>query len=84
MTNMKALSAVVILSAAIATPAFAQGSHHHIRAHDQFLGAYNQVTGPVYAAPDAQERRNIEDFGFSGRDRSFPGGEDPSLNPSGS
>jgi hypothetical protein len=84
MTNMKALSAVVILSAAIATPAFAQGPHHHIRARDQFLGAYNQVNGPVYAAPDAQERRNIEDFGFSGRDRSFPGGEDPSLNPSGS
>ena len=83
MTNMKALSAVVILSAAITTPAFAQGSHHR-RAHDQFLGAYNQMTGSVYAAPDAQERRNIEDFGFSGRDRSFPGGEDPSLNPSGS
>jgi hypothetical protein len=83
MTNMKALSAVVILSAAIATPAFAQGSHHG-RVRDQFLGAYNQVNGSVYAAPDAQERRNIEDFGFSGRDPSFPGGEDPSLNPSGS
>jgi hypothetical protein len=83
MTNMKALSAVVILSAAIATPVFAQGPHHG-RVHDQFRGAYNQVNGPVYAAPDAQERRNIEDFGFSGRDRSFPGGEDPSLNPSGS
>lgn len=84
MTKMKALSAVVILSAAIATPAFAQGPVHHGRAHDQFRGAYNQLNGPVYAAPDAQERRNIEDFGFSGRDPSVPGGEDPSLNPSGS
>jgi hypothetical protein len=84
MTNMKALSAVVILSAAIATPVFAQGQAHHGRAQDQFRGAYNQLNGPVYAAPDAQERRNIEDFGFSGRDPSVPGGEDPSLNPSGS
>ena len=83
MTKMKALSAVVILSAAIATPAFAQGPHHG-RAEQQFRGAYNQMNGSVYAAPDAQERRNIEDFGFSGRDPSVPGGEDPSLNPSGS
>jgi hypothetical protein len=83
MTKMKALSAVVILSAAIATPAFAQGPHHG-RAEQQFRGAYNQMNGSVYAAPDAQERRNIEDFGFSGRDPSRPGGEDPSLNPSGS
>jgi hypothetical protein len=83
MTKMKALSAVVILSAAIATPAFAQGPHHG-RAEQQFRGAYNQLNGSVYAAPDAQERRNIEDFGFSGRDPSVPGGEDTSLNPSGS
>ena len=83
MTKMKALSAAMILSAAIATPAFAQGPHHG-RAEQQFRGAYNQLNGPVYAAPDAQERRNIEDFGFSGRDPSVPGGEDPSLNPSGS
>ena len=83
MTKMKALSAVVILSAAIATPAFAQGPHHG-RAEQQFRGAHNQMNGSVYAAPDAQERRNIEDFGFSGRDPSRPGGEDPSLNPSGS
>jgi hypothetical protein len=83
MTKMKALSTVVILSAAIATPVFAQGPHHG-RAQDQFRGAYNQLNGSVYAAPDAQDRRNVEDFGFSGRDPSRPGGEDPSLNPSGS
>jgi hypothetical protein len=28
--------------------------------------------------------RNLDDFGFSGRDSSRPGGEDPNLNPSGS
>jgi len=84
MTKMKALSAAMILSAAIATPAFAQGPHHHSRAQDQFAARIIQLNGPAYAAPDAQERRNIEDFGFSGRDPSIPGGEDPSLNPSGS
>jgi hypothetical protein len=30
------------------------------------------------------EGRNLDDFGFSGRDSSRPGGEDPDLNPSGS
>jgi hypothetical protein len=84
MTKMKALSAVIILSAAIATPVFAQGTTHHSRALDRFRGTYNQFNGPSYAVPDAQDRRNIEDFGFSGRDPSRPGGEDPSLNPSGS
>jgi hypothetical protein len=83
MTKMKALSAVVILSAAVATPVFAQPTHHG-RSYDQFRGSYNQLNGPSYAAPDAQARRNIEDFGFSGRDPSRVGGEDPSLNPSGS
>src|SRR5258708_27773172 len=80
MTKMKALSAVAILSAAIATPVFAQGPHHG-RAHDQFRGAYNQLNGPVYAATDAQERRNIEHFGFTGMDPSRPGGEAPPPHP---
>jgi hypothetical protein len=83
MTKMKALSAVMILSAAIATPAFAQPTHHG-RAYDQFRGSYNQMTGPAYAVPSSQFERNIENFGFSGRDPSRVGGEDPSLNPSGS
>ena len=81
MTNMKALSAAIILTAAVATPVFAQPPHHG-RAYDRFLGAYNRLNGPSHLTP--REERNVEDFGFSGRDRSFPGGEDPSLNPSGS
>ncbi len=36
--------------------------------------AYNQVNGPIYAAPQMLDRF----------DASRPGGEDPSLNPSGS
>ena len=80
MTKMKTLHAVIILSAAIATPVFAQD---HGRAHVQhFRGAYNQMIGPsYYAAPYSQSQRNLEDFGFSGRDPSRPGGMDPNLNP---
>ena len=81
MTNVKTLSAVIILAAAVATPAFAK---EHSRAYDQYRGAYNQLNGSTYAVPQTEEGRNIENFGFSGRDPSRVGGEDPSLNPSGS
>jgi hypothetical protein len=79
MTNLKTLSAIAILTAAIATPVFAQSTHHHhIRALDRYRGAYNQVDGPSYATP--RSGRNLEDVGF---DRSFPGGENPDNNPPG-
>ena len=83
MTKLKTFSAVVILSAAVATPVFAQPTHHG-RAYDRFRGAYNQLNGPSYAIPETRAGRNIENFGFSGRDPSRVGGWDPSLNPSGS
>ena len=75
----KTLSAAIILSVAVATPAFAK---RHSRAYNlkDFRGAYNQVTGPSYATPRTGGR-NLENFEF---DHSFPGGEDPSNNPSGS
>ena len=83
--KIKTLSAVIILSTAVATPVFAQSTHHdRATAQRNFRGAYNQSNGRFYAAPRSDEGRNIEDFGFSGRDRSYPGGEDPSLHPSGS
>jgi hypothetical protein len=48
-----------------------------------YRGAYNQVNGSSSAAPlTAEEKRNKEDFGVSGRDPSRPGGEDPSLTSS--
>jgi hypothetical protein len=81
MTNLKAISAVVILSAAIATPVFAK---EHGRAYDRYRGAYNQIIEPSYAMPQTQAGRNLENFGFSGRDPSRVGGFDPSLRPSGS
>ena len=79
MTNFKTLSAVIILAAAVATPAFAK---EHGRTHDQYRGVYNQLSEPSYAIQGTQAGRNIENFGFSGRDASRPGGWDPSLNPS--
>jgi hypothetical protein len=89
MIKLKILSAVVILSTAIAAPVFAQDAGlsqpHHDRVYDQsnFRGAYDQSNGAFDAQPlTNEERRNLEDFGFSGRDPSIPGGEDPALNPS--
>jgi hypothetical protein len=101
MTIIKTLSAIAIVSVAIATPVFAQdagvlGPPYHSRAYDRwnyhsraydwwsYRGAYYQMVGaPYYVAPGANEfYRNWENFGFSGRDRSYPGGEDPSLHPS--
>jgi hypothetical protein len=78
MTKLKTLSAAIILSAAIATPVFAQPTHHsHVR---HFRGAYNQMIEP-YAIPQTHGGWNLENYEFN---RSFPGGEDPSNNPSGS
>ena len=53
--------------------------------YDQnFRGAYNQSDAEFYARPlSNKESRNIEDFGFSGRDPSRVGGEDPYLHPGG-
>jgi hypothetical protein len=48
-----------------------------------YRGAYDQSNGSSQAAPlNAEEKRNKEDFGFSGRSPSRPGGENPNLNPS--
>ena len=79
MANLKTLSAIAILTAAIATPVFAQPTHHS-RALDRYRGAYNQLTEPSYATP-RMGGRYLENFDFN---HSFPGGEDPSNNPSGS
>jgi len=80
MTNVKTLSAVIVLSAAVATPVFAKEHGHGL---DRYRVAYNQLSGPSHAIPETRERRSIENFGFSGSDRSWVGGEDPSLHPSG-
>src|SRR5271169_7215380 len=77
MTKMKTLSAVIILSAAVATPVFAQdagvrgpGSRYGLESQSGPRGAYNQFNGPSYAtarALDNQDKQDMENFGFSGR-----------------
>jgi hypothetical protein len=92
MTKLKILSAIALLSAAVASPVFAQdasvtGPTHHSRAYDQrnFRGANNQLNAPVYApSMTNEESRNLDNFGTTGRDPSRVGGESPWLKPSGS
>jgi hypothetical protein len=57
--KIKTLSAVIILSAAVATPVFAQPNHHS-RTHGlrDFRGVYNQSTEPLYATPRTLDRSN--------------------------
>jgi hypothetical protein len=50
------------------------------RAYDQ-LRWDDRFAGPATSAIRAQELRNIQNFGFSGRDPTRPGGWDPSLRP---
>jgi hypothetical protein len=88
--KIKTLGVALILSAAIASPVFAQDATtvrpHHARAYDQsnFRGAYNQQ---LYGAPydngrlTHEEQIRQENFGFSGRSPSRVGGENPDLNP---
>jgi hypothetical protein len=72
-----AFGVALLLSAAIASPVLAQGATlrlHHARAYDQ------QSNGD-YTPRTPEEMRNLENFGFSGRDPSRVGGENPNLNP---
>jgi hypothetical protein len=78
MTNLKTLTAVMILSATVATPVFAKGRVYH---DESFRGAYNQMSEPSFAVAPTRAERNIQNFGFSGRDPSRVGGWDPNLNP---
>ena len=76
MIDLRAIVAVIVLSAAVAAPAFAK---EHGRAHDRYRKAYNQVTVPY----------DVPANGFGVRESS-PAGDDRSwlhpgdLHPSGS
>jgi hypothetical protein len=69
----------------------AGSTHHHVRAHHRVYvhGAYNQPNYPYNGQPsdrydpDPYFQRQIDNFGFSGRDPSRIGGEDPNLHPRG-
>jgi hypothetical protein len=56
----------------------------HVRLHHRrhVRGVYTQTQPNDRYDPDPGFQRNLENFGFSGRDPSRIGGEDPSLHPS--
>ena len=101
MTKMKALSAVIILSAAIAAPVLAQGttgpgyglklqpvtnyrSNYRVPDDQDSRETYSRSNATFYAQPPTRgESRNVEDFGFSGRDASRASSEDPCLHSAG-
>jgi len=79
LTKIKILTGI-ILCAALATPVFAQDPRvhrptHHVRLHNQ-----HNVRGTDAAPLTGDEYRNLENFGFSGKDPSRVGGEDADLN----
>jgi hypothetical protein len=56
---------------------------HARKGHDRWLyrSSYNQARGPSYGAPLTNgEKRNLEDFGWTGRDPSRVGGRFPYFN----
>jgi hypothetical protein len=89
-TVLSTLSAMLMAGSMVQV---ATAAEHHFRPTEDtavivqdphFRGAYDQFNGYASDAPlTLDEERNLEDFGFSGRDPSRPGGEDPSLNPPG-
>ena len=83
MTRMKALGAIAILSAAIASPAFAQdtGIPASRVVHHKYYNSYNRMNAPYAAPMSNDEYWNLQNFGTTGRDPSRVGGEVPYLNP---
>jgi hypothetical protein len=91
MTKMKILSALIVLSATVATPVLAQeagkrgpGSLYGLDSQSSPRGAYNQLNGPSYAATPTRSHWNPENSGNSERDPSITGGYDTTRRPSSS
>jgi hypothetical protein len=94
MHMMKAISAAVVLSAAIATPVLAQevygpgvgaapypyGPGSRVQT---YYRSYDRAAPGDYLPSDIDQYRNLQNYGFSGRDPSRVGGESPNLRPSG-
>ena len=88
---MRFTFAVPIIVCAIAAPVFVAtpglardagafsryGRIHHYRGYRDYSGYLDPRSGHY----DLEFQRNREDFGFSGRDPSRIGGEDPYLHP---
>jgi hypothetical protein len=67
------------------SPQLVTNYRSNYRPFDQNVGGSYDQSGASYYAPHltSQEQRNLEDFGFSGRDPSRVGGENPYLHPGG-
>ncbi|WP_298259221.1 hypothetical protein [Bradyrhizobium sp.] len=84
-----ALSTVVMVCTTAATAlsvtrAFAGDAyvhHYRIHHHRHYYRDYSGYLDPRSGHYDPEFQRNRENFGFSGRDPSRVGGEDPSLHP---
>lgn len=82
--TIKALTAVAIVTAALASPAFAQDESapqrpaHALR---HYRSTYNQVQGPAFVVPRESAGTYLDNQSF---DRSRIGGHDADFNPSGS
>ena len=94
-----ATGTLVLLCAAVAMPVFIAApsygesdrhprvfGHYYHGYRDYYYHGYRDYSGylnPRSGHFDPQFQRNRENFGFSGRDPSYPGGEDPALHPPG-
>lgn len=85
--NIRTLSAIAFVTAAIASPVLAQetdgaSAQKPVHALRHYRGTYNEVRGPDFVAPRAGA------YGDSNFDRSFDrsriGDHDPDFNPAGS
>jgi hypothetical protein len=69
----------------LAAPSFGKDIRsHHRRVIHHYYSANRDYSGyldPTSGHYDPEFQRNRENFGFSGRDPSYPGGVDPSIHP---
>jgi hypothetical protein len=78
---IKTLSAVAIVTAALASPVYAQDEaapHKPTHALRHYRGSYNQAPEPAIVTPRASDTGSYFDRSF---DRSRIGDHDPSFNP---
>jgi hypothetical protein len=87
MNRLKAISAAVVLSAAVATPAFAQEVYGpYVRGPygpAPMYYSYGQAPGDYLPPRNSEEYWNLVNHGFTGRDPSRVGGNSPNLKPPG-
>jgi hypothetical protein len=89
--KMKTIGATAILSAAVASPVFAQDVVDPVpyargpgSQPQTFYRTYGQMNPSILPPRNDREYWGLQNFGFTGRDPSRVGGDAPWLAPSGS